>query len=62
VIIDGDTFAHGSERARLLNIEAPATRGARCKRDLVLELRAKERLAGLLRARSVDMSGMMGTL
>jgi hypothetical protein len=62
VIIDGATFALGSERARLLNIDAPAARGARRERELVLGLRAKERLAGRLRAGSVDMSGMVGTL
>jgi endonuclease YncB( thermonuclease family) len=55
VIIDGDTFALGSERVRILNIDAPETRGARCERELVLGLKAKERLAGLLRAGSVDI-------
>jgi endonuclease YncB( thermonuclease family) len=55
VIIDGDTFALGSERVRILNIDAPETRGSRCERELVLGLKAKERLAGLLRAGSVDV-------
>jgi micrococcal nuclease len=55
VIIDGDTFALGSERFRILNIDAPETRGSRCERELVLGLKAKERLAGLLRAGSVDV-------
>jgi endonuclease YncB( thermonuclease family) len=55
VIIDGDTFALGSERVRILNIDAPETRGSRCERELVLGLKAKERLAGLLRAGSVDI-------
>jgi endonuclease YncB( thermonuclease family) len=55
VFIDGDTFALGSERVRILNIDAPETRGARCERELVLGLKAKERLAGLLRAGSVDV-------
>ena len=36
VIIDGDTFALGSERVRILNIDAPETRGSRCERELVL--------------------------
>jgi endonuclease YncB( thermonuclease family) len=55
VIIDGDTFAFGSERVRILNIDAPETRGSRCERELVVGLKAKERLAGLLRAGSVDV-------
>ena len=54
-IIDGDTFALGSERVRILNIDAPETRGSRCERELVLGLKAKERLAGLLRAGSVNI-------
>ena len=55
VIIDGDTFALGSERVRILNIDAPETRGSHCERELVAGLKAKERLAGLLRAGSVDI-------
>src|SRR5215212_10166661 len=55
VIIDGDTFALGSERVRILNIDTPETRGSRCERELVLGLKAKERLAGLLRAGSIDV-------
>jgi endonuclease YncB( thermonuclease family) len=56
VIIDGDTFALGSERVRILNIDAPETRGSGCDREFVLGLRAKERLAGLLRTRSVAIA------
>jgi micrococcal nuclease len=55
VIIDGDTFAIGSERVRILNIDAPETRGSRCERELVAGLKAKERLTGPLRAGSVDI-------
>ena len=55
VIIDGDTIALGSERVRILNIDAPETRGSRCERELVLGLKAKERLAILLRAGWVDV-------
>ena len=47
VIINGDTFALGSERVRILNIDAPETRGSRCERELVLGLKAEERLADL---------------
>ena len=43
------------ERVRILNIDAPETRGSCCERELVLGLKAKERLAGLLRAGSVDI-------
>src|SRR5688572_27188542 len=56
VIIDGDTFALGSERVRILNIDAPEARGSGCDRELVLGLKAKERLAGLLRTRSVAIA------
>jgi micrococcal nuclease len=41
---------------RILNIDAPETRGSRCERELVLGLKAKERLAGLLRAGSADLA------
>jgi endonuclease YncB( thermonuclease family) len=50
IIIDGDTFALGSERVRLENIDAPETRGSRCEAELVAGLKAKERLASLLRS------------
>ena len=55
IIIDGDTVAFGSERVRILNIDAPETRGSHPERELVLELKAKERLASLLRAEAVDV-------
>ena len=55
IIIDGDTIALGSERVRILNIDAPETRGSPCERELVMGLRAKERLAVLLRAGWVDV-------
>ena len=55
IITDGDTIALGSERVRILNIDAPETRGSRCERELVLGLKAKERLAVLLRAGVVDV-------
>lgn len=55
VIIDGDTVDIAGERIRILNIDAPETRGARCERELVLGLRAKERLSKLLRASQVSI-------
>ena len=55
VIIDGDTVAFGRERVRIMNIDAPETRGARCERELILGLRAKERLAMLLRVGPIEI-------
>lgn len=55
VIIDGDTVAIDGERIRILNIDAPETRGARCEAELIAGLRAKERLAQLLRAGPVTI-------
>lgn len=55
VIIDGDTVDIDGERIRILNIDAPETRRSRCENELVLGLRAKERLAGLLRAGPVTI-------
>ncbi|EIM26682.1 thermonuclease family protein [Microvirga lotononidis] len=53
VIIDGDTIALGRER--LLNVDTPETFRPRCDADLVAGLRAKERLAELLRAGPVGI-------
>lgn len=50
VIIDGDTIAVGSERIRLLDVDAPESFKPRCEKELVAGLKAKERLAELLRA------------
>lgn len=50
VIIDGDTVAFGHERIRIENIDAPESFRPRCERELVAGLKAKERLAHLLRA------------
>ncbi len=56
VMIDGDTFTIGFERVRILNIDAPETRGSNCERELVMGLKAKERLASLLRAGAVEIA------
>jgi endonuclease YncB( thermonuclease family) len=56
VIIDGDTVDIDGERIRIHNIDAPETRGARCEAELVLGLKAKERLAQLLRAGPVTIN------
>lgn len=55
VIVDGDTFAIGSERVRLENIDAPESFRSRCEAELVAGLKAKERLAELLRAGPVEI-------
>ncbi len=49
VIVDGDTFGFRKERFRILNIDTPERFRPRCERELVLAIRAKDRLAGLLR-------------
>lgn len=53
VIIDGDTVDIDGERIRILNIDAPETRRSRCEEELILGLRAKQRLAELLRDKPV---------
>lgn len=58
VIIDGDTVAlpgNPSERVRLLDIDAPESWRASCEAELRAGLRAKERLAALLRAGPVTI-------
>ena len=55
VIIDGDTLALGSERIRLLNIDAPESFRSRCERELVMGLKAKERLAALARSGPLEV-------
>jgi micrococcal nuclease len=50
VVLNGDTvFVPGKDRIRLFNIDAPATVDFRCERELILGLKAKQRLAELLR-------------
>jgi micrococcal nuclease len=55
VIIDDDTVVFGSERVRILNIDTPETRGSHCERELVAGLKAKERLAEILRAGPMEV-------
>ena len=45
---DGDTFRCGSERIRIADIDAPELRG-KCPSERALALRARNRLAELLR-------------
>ena len=55
VIIDGDTIALGSERIRILNIDAPESFRSHCERELAAGLRAKERLAALVRSGTIEI-------
>ncbi len=56
VIIDGDTVAlPGGERLRLLDIDAPESFRSSCEDELVAGLKAKERLAQLLRGQDVTI-------
>lgn len=50
VIVDGDTIAVGTERVRIMNIDAPESYQPHCERELVAGLKAKERLAALVRS------------
>jgi endonuclease YncB( thermonuclease family) len=56
IIIDGDTIALGRERVRILNIDAPESHEPRCERELIAGLRAKERLAQLVRVAEVAIA------
>ncbi len=47
-LIDGDTISVNGERIRLLDIDAPESYQSRCDKELVLGLKAKERLRALL--------------
>lgn len=63
IVIDGDTVAlpcivpaRGcAEKIRIAPIDAPETRNARCDNELRAGLRAKERLASILRSGSVEV-------
>ena len=48
-VIDGDTLALARERIRLLGIDAPETRDARCERERVAGYETKARVVDLLR-------------
>jgi endonuclease YncB( thermonuclease family) len=48
IIIDGDTFSIAGEKIRILNIDTPESFKSRCEHELVLALRAKQRLREVL--------------
>ena len=55
-VIDGDTLAMAGERIRVLGIDAPETREARCERERAAGYMTKARVADLLRfGRFVDI-------
>jgi endonuclease YncB( thermonuclease family) len=47
--------ALGSERIRILNIDASESHQPNCERELVAGLKAKQRLAQLIRSRTVSI-------
>lgn len=56
VVLNGDTVVvPGRDRIRLFNIDAPLTVDFRCERELILGLKAKQRLAELLRSGTVSI-------
>jgi endonuclease YncB( thermonuclease family) len=48
VLVDGDTIRIDNIKIRIVNIDTPETYRSRCERELILGLRAKERLRELL--------------
>ena len=55
VILDGDTVAFGSERMRIINIEAPGISEPECEREEIFALRSRQRLAELIRSGPVTV-------
>lgn len=47
-IIDGDTLSIDGTRIRIVEIDTPETHKSRCEKELVLGLKAKERLRTLI--------------
>jgi endonuclease YncB( thermonuclease family) len=47
-VVDGDTVEHGFWRWRLVGLDAPETRGARCAEERALGERAAARLRSLV--------------
>jgi endonuclease YncB( thermonuclease family) len=54
--VDGDTCTLTSgEKVRLLVIDAPELRGARCGRERVMAIKARDRLSELVAGRRVEL-------
>lgn len=47
-VVDGDTIVISGERIRLVSVDTPELRGARCERERALAVAAAERLRELL--------------
>jgi endonuclease YncB( thermonuclease family) len=58
VILDGDTVAFGSERVRIMDIEAPGISEPHCEREEIFALRSRQRLAELIRSGPVTIERM----
>ena len=56
-VIDGDTFGIGSERIRILGLDAPETHPSRCTQEAQLGNAATAKLTALLESGTVTMSG-----
>ena len=49
VVVDGDTFRIGAESIRIMNIDAPEISSPGCASEYATAIRARDRLAELLR-------------
>ncbi|WP_170425197.1 thermonuclease family protein [Ruegeria arenilitoris] len=47
--VDGDTIGHGDDRYRLVGFDTPETFRAQCEAERALGLKAKDRLAEIIR-------------
>ena len=56
-VVDGDTFRLGQRRVRLVGIDAPELKGARCAAERALGERAADRLLALVNQGDFDLVG-----
>ena len=56
-VVDGDTFRLGQRRVRLVGIDAPELKGARCAAERALGERAADRLLALVNGGGFDLVG-----
>lgn len=55
IFIDGDTFVCNDEQIRILGLDAPETRSARCDAEYRLGMLAKRRLAELVGGANLEI-------
>jgi endonuclease YncB( thermonuclease family) len=55
IFIDGDTFVCNDEKIRILGLDAPETRSARCDAEYRLGMLAKRRLAELVGGANLEI-------